>query len=168
VIDVVRGGPGIGEKAMRRYDLISSLVFLVCGVFITVISLRIHIGTFRDPGPGLFPLITGILMGIISGGMFIKSHLQSASARQESLGEDKRLWHNKCVATVVIMLLYAITIDWLGFLTVTLLILFFLYKAVGDLSLKVSLGGAILTAAIAYLLFKVWLNVQLPVGPLGV
>ncbi len=153
---------------MRRYDLISSLVFLVCGVFITVNSLRIHVGTIRDPGAGLFPLITGILMCIISGGMFIKSHLQSTPARQEPLGKDKRLWHNKSVATVVIMFLYAITIDWLGFLTVAFVVLFILYKAVGELSLKVSLGGAILTAAIAYLLFKVWLNVQLPVGPLGV
>jgi len=153
---------------MRRYDMISSLVFLACGVFITVSSLRIHIGTFEDPGPGLFPLITGILMGIISGGMFIKSCLQSTSAGQEPLGADKRLWHNKSVATVVIMFLYALTVDWLGFLTVTLLILFILYKAIGGLSLKVSLGGAILTAAIAYILFKVWLNVQLPVGPLGV
>jgi putative tricarboxylic transport membrane protein len=153
---------------MRRYDQISSLVFLVCGIFITVSSLRIRIGTFGDPGPGLFPLITGILMGVISGGMFIKSYLQSASAGQEPLGADKKLWHNKSVATVVIMLLYAIAIDWLGFLTVTLVGLFILYKAVGNLSLKVSLGGAIVTAAIAYLLFKVWLNVQLPAGPLGV
>jgi len=69
---------------------------------------------------------------------------------------------------MVIMLLYAISIDWLGFLTVTLLVLFTLFKAIGELSIKVSLGGAILTAAVAYLLFKVWLNVQLPVGPLGV
>jgi putative tricarboxylic transport membrane protein len=168
MIHVLRGVPETGVKGMRRYDLISSLVFLVCGIVITVSSLRIHVGTFGNPGPGLFPLITGILMGIISGGMFIKSYLKSTSAGQEPLGEDKRLWHNKCVATVVIMLLYAITIDWLGFLTVTLLVLFVLYKAVGGLSLKTSLGGAIATAAIAYLLFKVWLNVQLPVGPLGV
>lgn len=153
---------------MRRYDLISSLVFLVCGVFIAISALRIHIGTIGDPGPGLFPLITGILMGVIAGGMFIKSYLQSASAGQEPLGADKKLWHNKSVTTVVIMFLYAIAIDWLGFLTVTLVGLFILYKAVGNLSLKVSLGGAIVTAVIAYLLFKVWLNVQLPAGPLGV
>jgi hypothetical protein len=148
--------------------MISTLVFLVCGVVITVSSLRIHVGTFGDPGSGLFPLITGILISLVAGGMFIKARRQSISAGQKPLGEDKRLWHNRCVATVVIMLLYAITIDWLGFLTVTLLILFILFKAVGNLSIKVSLGGAILTAAIAYLLFKVWLNVQLPVGPLGV
>lgn len=153
---------------MRRYDLISSLVFLVCGVFIAISALWIHIGTIGDPGPGLFPLITGILMGVIAGGMFIKSYLQSASAGQKPLGADKKLWHNKSVTTVVIMFLYAIAIDWLGFLTVTLVGLFILYKVVGNLSLKVSLGGAIVTAVIAYLLFKVWLNVQLPAGPLGV
>jgi hypothetical protein len=153
---------------MRKYDMISCLVFLACGVFVTLSSLWIHVGTFRDPGAGLFPLITGILMAVISGGMFIKYYLQSASTGQEPHGREKRLWHNKSAAAVVIMLLYAITIDWLGFLTVTLLILFILYKAVGNLSLKVSLGGAILTAAVAYLLFKVWLNIQLPVGPLGI
>ncbi len=168
MIDIVGGSPEIGVNGMRRYDMISSLVSLVCGVIITVSSLWMHVGTFRDPGSGLFPLITGILISIVACGMFIKAHLRSISAGQEPLGEDKKLWHNKPVATVVIMLLYAITIDWLGFLTVTLLILFILFKAVGELSIKVSLGGAILTAAIAYLLFKVWLNVQLPVGPLGV
>jgi hypothetical protein len=152
---------------MRRYDLISSLVFLVGGVIITVSSLRIHVGTFGDPGTGLFPLITGILMSVIAGGTCFKSYLQPISAGQEPLGEDKRLWHNKPIATVVIMSLYALTIDWLGFLTVTFLILFVLFKAVGGLSIKASLGGAIPAAAIAYLLFRVWLNVQLPVGPLG-
>jgi putative tricarboxylic transport membrane protein len=153
---------------MRRYDLISSLVFLVCGVFITASCLRIHVGTLGNPGPGLFPFFTGILMSIISGGMFINSYRQSISAGREPLGADKRLWHNKAVATVVIMLLYAITIDWLGFLTATFVMLFILYKAIGDLSSKASLGGAIVTAAMAYILFKVWLNVQLPVGPLGI
>jgi len=152
---------------MRRYDLISSLVFLVLGVVVAVSSARMNVGSFRDPGSGLFPLITGILMCVIAGGIIIKSRLQSLSAARNPLGKDKRLWHNKSVSTVVIMLLYAITIEWLGFLTVTLVILFVLFKMVGDLSARASLGGAVLAAAAAYLVFKVWLNVQLPVGPLG-
>ncbi len=153
---------------MRRYDLISSFFFLVCGVFITVSALRMPVGKFAHPGPGLFPLITGILIGIVSGGILIKSCLQSISSAQEPLGGEKRLWHNKPVAILVITVLYAMTIDWLGFSTVTLLMLFVLYKAIADLSLRASLGGAILTATAAYLLFKVCLNVQLPVGPSGV
>jgi len=153
---------------MQKYDMISSLVFLVCGVIITLSSLRLPVGTFRDPGPGLFPLITGILMGIISSGVLIKSYRHSSSAGRKPLGEDKRLWHNKAVATVIIMFFYAFAIDWLGFLMVTFVILFILYKAIGGLSLRASLGGAVVTAVMAYVVFKVWLNVQLPVGPLGV
>lgn len=152
---------------MRRYDLISSLVFLVLGVVIAASAVRINVGTFREPGSGLFPLITGILMSVIAGGIFVNSCLQSLSATRHPLGKDKRLWHNKSVATVVIMLLYAVAIEWLGFLTVTLVILFVLFKMVGELSARASLGGAVLAAAAAYLVFKVWLNVQLPVGPLG-
>lgn len=153
---------------MRRYDLISSLVFLLFGVFITISSLRLNVGAFNNPGPGLFPLITGILTILISGGMFIKFYLQSIVAGREPLGADKKLWHNKPVVVLVVMFLYAVFMDRLGFLTVTALMLFLLYKYMGDLSLKTSLGGAIATAVCAYILFKVWLNVQLPVGPLGV
>ncbi len=74
----------------------------------------------------------------------------------------------KTVATSVILLLYALLMDRLGFLAVTLVLLFLLFKAVGNLSLRVSLGGAVLTSAVAYLLFRVLLNVQLPTGPWGV
>ena len=152
---------------MRRYDLISSLIFVACGAAIAAGSLRINVGTFRDPGPGLFPLITGILMCVIAGGVFAISWLRSGSAAREPPGADKRLWHNKSGATVVIMLLYAIAFEWVGFVTDTFLILLVLFKAIAGMSLRASLGGAILTTAIAYLVFKLWLNVQLPVGPLG-
>jgi predicted membrane-bound spermidine synthase len=152
---------------MRRYDLISSFVFLVLGIVIAWSALQTHVGTLKDPGTGLFPLITGILMGAIAAGIFIKSWVMSVIAGREPPGTDMRLWHNKSAATVAIMVLYAITIEWLGFLTVTLLFLFVLFKAIGGLSLRASVGGAVLTSAAAYLVFKVWLNVQLPVGPLG-
>ncbi len=152
---------------MRRYDLISSLAFVICGVAIAAGSLPINVGTFRDPGPGLFPFITGILMCLIAGGVFAFSWLQSGSAAGEAPRADKRLWHVKSVTTVAILLIYAIAFEWLGFATDTFLVLLILFKAIGGLSLRASLGGAILTAAIVYLVFKVWLNVQLPAGPLG-
>ena len=154
---------------MRKNDLISSLAFLICGISITLFSLlRISTGTFGNPGSGLFPLITGILLTIIAGIVFITSFRQSNAAANEPPGADMRLGHIKPAATVIIMFLYAITIDWVGFITASLILLFFLYKAIGNLSVKVSIGGSVLTTVIAYLIFKVWLNVQLPTGPLGV
>jgi len=139
----------------------------MCGVLITFGSLRLHVGTFENPGLGLFPLLTGILLGLLSGGLFIRSLLKSPSKTEESLGGHGRQWQ-KVVSTVVVMVLYAITMDRLGFLFVTFLLLLFLFKAIGTLSWKLSLAGAILTSSVCHLLFKVLLNVQLPVGPWGI
>ena len=153
---------------MSRFDLISSFVFLSFSILVTLLSLRLSTGTFGNPGPGLFPTITGILLTMTSGILFVQSYLRFRSKKKEILGADKRLWHVKPAATVIIMFVYAVTIDRLGFITTSLILLFFLYKVIGDLSVKVSLSGSILTTAITYLLFKVWLNVQLPTGPFGV
>ena len=148
---------------MRRYDLISSLVFLVAGIAIAAGSLKLPVGSLSDPGPGLFPLITGILTALVAGAIFVVALLSASGP----LGGDKGLWHAKPVITVAIMLCYAFALEWLGFLTVTLVALFVLFKAIGNLSFKASLGGAALAAGVAYLVFALWLKVQLPAGPLG-
>jgi hypothetical protein len=139
----------------------------VCGVLITIGSLRLHVGTFENPGMGLFPLLTGILLGLLSGGLFIRCLLKRPSEREEPFWGRERQWW-KVISTVLVMVLYAVTMDRLGFLFVTFLLLLFLFKAIGTLNWKISLAGAILTSSISHLLFKVLLNVQLPIGPWGI
>lgn len=139
----------------------------MCGVLITIGSLRLHVGTFENPGLGLFPLLTGILLGLLSGGLFIRSLLESPAEGEEPFWGRERQWR-KVFSTVLAMVLYAVTMDRLGFLFVTFLLLFFLFKAIGALSWKGSLAGAILISSISHLLFKILLNVQLPVGPWGI
>jgi hypothetical protein len=43
----------------------------------------------------------------------------------------------------------------------------FLFRAVAAFDWRLTLGGAIASALLSYLLFKVWLQVQLPAGPWG-
>ena len=157
----------MGMKAMQGYDRISSLVLAGLGVFIIAGSLRSNVGTFGSSGPGLFPLLTGILLCLVSAGLVIRSFFRGFSSDQEAVGGNNRIWHSKAGLTVLILFLYALTLDWLGFLLATLALLFLLFKAVGNLRLSVSLGGATLISAVAYLLFRILLNVQLPPGPFG-
>jgi putative tricarboxylic transport membrane protein len=152
---------------MRRYDLISSILFMVGGGVIVAVALRLNVGTLRDPGPGLFPIITGILMSLIAAGTFAQACVRAVLAGPGHAGRAAKLWHGKSAATVGIMLLYAYALEWAGFLTVTLLMLLVLFKAIAGLNFRASVGGAILATAVAYLVFKVWLKVQLPAGPLG-
>ncbi len=152
---------------MRRYDQISSIFLLISFAFVLVGSLRLPVGTFKNPGSGLFLLLTGILTIILSGALLIRSFLQSPSERKESFWWREIRWY-KIVGTVLALLAYALILEWLGFLFVTFLLMFFLLKSIGSQTLKLSLGMTILITLSAYLLFKVLLKVQLPIGPWGI
>ena len=149
----------------KRYDLISGLFWLLCSALIIIGSLHLPVGTMGNPGPGFVPLFVGILLSIISLAILIYSFLQGSS-EGKVFWRDKKQWP-KVVATLLMMLIYTIAFPYLGFFFSTLLLMFFLFKAIGGMNWKVSLAGAILTSSCFYLVFKVWLKVQFPGGPLG-
>lgn len=151
---------------MRRRELISSLFFLVCGILITVSSLRLPVGTFRKPNSGLLPLIVGVLLSTLSAALLIRSAQQSPSEREKPFWGDERQWH-KIITTVLALLLYTLSLERVGFLLATFLLMSFLFKPIGGRGWKFSLAGAIVTSSISYLLFKVFLKVELPVGLWG-
>lgn len=149
----------------KRYDLIGGLFWLLCSALIIIGSLHLPLGMVANPGPGFVPLVVGILLGIISFAISIDSIIQRASERRVFL-VDKKQWP-KIVTTVLLILIYTIAFAHLGFLLSTMLLMFFLFKAIGSMSRRASLVGAILTSAFFYLVFKVWLKVQFPGGFLG-
>lgn len=149
----------------KKYDLISGLFWLLCSVLIIVGSFHLPLGTMGNPGPGFVPLLVGILLGIISLAIFVYALFQEPSGRK-AFWMDKKRWP-KVVATVLVILIYTIAFSHLGFFVCTLLLMFFLFKTIGGMKWKASLAGAILTSCCFYLVFKVWLKVQFPGGPLG-
>jgi putative tricarboxylic transport membrane protein len=150
---------------MRKNDLISSLFFSVCGLLITVGSLRMPIGRLGEPGPGFLPLIVGILLVLMSLTLFINS-LRLKMADQKVLGMDRKEQF-KVFTTTLSLIVYAVALRPLGFVLVTFILLVFLFRVIGELNWKVSITGPILTTLFFYLLFDVWLEVQFPLGPFG-
>jgi putative tricarboxylic transport membrane protein len=151
---------------MRGYDLVSSLFFSVCGLLIAVGSLGMPIGRLGEPGPGFLPLFIGLLMGILSLALFIRSY-RAGISEKKAFWIDRKQWP-KVFATILALMIYAFALRGLGFALVTLLLLVFLFKVIGELSWRVSIIGPLLTTSFFYLLFKVWLEVQLPEGPFGI
>jgi hypothetical protein len=149
----------------KKYDLISGLFWLLCSALMIIGSSHLPLGTMGNPGPGFVPLLVGILLGIISLAIFIYAFLQEPSGRK-AFWMDKKKWP-KVVTTVLMILIYTIAFPYLGFFVSTLLLMFFLFKAIGGMKWKASLAGAILTSSCFYLVFKVWLKVQFPGGALG-
>lgn len=151
---------------MRRYDLASSLFFTVCGLLIAAGSLSMPIGRLGEPGPGFLPLSIGFLMCVLSIALFIRS-LKPGTLGEKAFWQDRKQWP-KVIATILALILYAFALRPLGFSLVTFFLLVFLFKGIGGLNWGTSIAGPVLTTSFFYLLFKVWLEVQLPVGPLGI
>jgi len=146
-------------------DRISSLVWLIFAIAISIESLRLPIGAWRDPGPGFLPLATGILLGVLS----IVNYYRPRQGKGSPPGDS---WYSpkgwpKLVLVTISLFVYILLWPLLGFLLSTVALLFFLFRTVEPQTWKVTIGGSLLIPAAFYILFEVWLKMQLPKGMPG-
>lgn len=150
----------------REKDRISALFWVVVAIGICFGSVRLSLGGLHKPGPGFFPFLIGSILGILSFLIF----LQSFKALP---GDEKRaFWPNpkrslKMTYILIALILYAIGMDYLGFLFSTLLFLGFLLKAIEPQRWSVVLSGSMLGTILFYGVFKYWLDIPFPTGILG-
>jgi putative tricarboxylic transport membrane protein len=149
-------------------DKWSSLFWVGMGLVICFFSVRLSLGTLRNPGPGFLPFATGALLA----GLSLIYHLQS---RRAVSGEEKAqpIWKEKdrgikMVLTVFALLVYAWTMEYAGFLISTFFFLAFLLRFIEPQRWSVVLLGALLTSSVSFLIFEVLLQCQLPRGPFQV
>jgi hypothetical protein len=140
-------------------------------ILIVVGSLRLPVGTVTNPGPGFWCLLMGIGLAVTSILLFIitlsKKFPENNALESNALSGNKSQQWYRIIFTSLLMFVWAIALSRLGYLITTFLLMFTLLKVVGKLNWKVSLGVGILTVFLSYMLFKVWLQVELPVGPWG-
>ena len=148
---------------MRNTDQWSSLFWLLAGIGITLGSLKYGFGNLQAPGAGFITFFAGAVLSLLSVGLFF------SSLRSERLRKGVGiLWEGLEVGKVIyvffLLVAYALVLKPLGFLITTfgLLCLLLRVKAAYPL-LKVILISLLVTTG-AYLLFQVWLKVQLPRG----
>jgi len=150
---------------LRSKDFGSSLFWILCSVLITAGSLRLPVGQPHNPGPGFLPLSVGVLMGILSMVLLWRSRRKKEAGETIQTTQPRNRF--KLIGTLLAMLVYVPAFPFLGFIPATIPLMVFLFKAVGELGWKISLGGGIFTSICLYLIFKVWLQVQFPIGLWG-
>jgi putative tricarboxylic transport membrane protein len=151
---------------MRSPDQWSSLFWLLTGIAITLGSLKYGFGNLQAPGAGFITFFAGSVLSLLSIGLFFSSLKEERSGK--GVGS---LWQGLEVGKIVyvffLLIAYSLLLKPLGFLITTfgLLCLLFRVKARYPL-LKIILISFLITAG-SYLLFQVWLKVQLPRGILN-
>ena len=152
------------KKIMEKHDLISSTILFCVGLFIVLYSPQFDLGNTTMPRSGFMPFLTGILMCIFSIITFFQAYLDKS-------GKVEKIWANirfrKLVFVLLMLLIYTLLLEKLGFIICTFFMILILIRFVGPQTWLNSFLVAGLTSIISYLLFETWLKAQLPKGILG-
>ncbi len=148
-------------------DQLSSTVWFILGLAVCLGSLQYKLGTPASPGTGFMPFLAGAAICFFSGIGLIHSTLRRRQGEGWAPVLQGVFWKN-AIIILISLLAYALLLVPLGFVITTTLFIAFLLRAIVPQRWSVVMACSILTAAISYLIFEVWLKAQLPKGPLGI
>ena len=144
-------------KRIAPGELLLALFFALLGALWIVAALRMPLWAGFVPQSGLMPLCYGALLVALAGAILL---LEKTPRQEDPVGKP-----------LVVLLAFAAAIaglELIGFAPAVFLMLLALFAAVERLPLVRSIAVAAGTTAVLYLIFKTWLRVTLPVGPLGI
>ena len=152
----------MAKIARFRLETIFDLVLMILGVIILIVSWGYGFGTFRRPGPGLYPFFIGALVLFFSLLLFI---LEMKPKKTESVfTKDRALTF---ILMIVTFCLWIVVMPLLGYVVVTFLATFAFGKIMKLEGWWKPLALSVGTAVFIYLLFDYWLYIDLPRGILG-
>ena len=148
---------------MGKIDQVGLAFWFIVGIAVVYLSYRLDLGQLRHPGPGFLPFWCGVILCGLSLFCFIngkRSGSVDISIRQPWKG---KLW-SKSVYIVMALLIFLFTFETLGFIISTIITMFLLHIIVSQRNWLIALSEAILTSFVSYIVFALWLGVQLPRG----
>ena len=153
---------------MKRDEAIAGLVIFLFGLLTTVLSLKWPIGTFRMAGSGMFPLILGILLMILSVIFVLRIFFQGKKgqikkeAPSESSGSPVQL-----ILFLGTMVLVTVFFNQLGYPLSSFLLMVALLRILGVKGWRFTLPLSFITAVVCYFIFVQFLKIPLPKGWIG-
>jgi len=150
---------------MNKADRICGIFWLVFAVLVSIESYRLGLGTLYHPGPGFVFFWAAIVLGIMSLVILIQAW-GSKNSEESGIHYLGKLSIRKIILVLISVFLYALLMEKLGFIPITLLLFIFLLGIVERKGWFFTISTSIVVTALAYLLFETWLKSQLPKGVL--
>ena len=150
-----------GQSRSDQWDLLVALFSVVI-----IESYRLGLGTLHQPGPGFLFFWAGIALGIMALVVLIRAWIsQKAGEPEISIFGTQNT--RKIILVLISLFLYAMLMETLGFILVTLLLFIFLLGIIEKKRWWFTVFVSVVVTVIAYLIFEIWLKSQLPKGLLG-
>ena len=154
----------------KSKEFLSGLFFFGFGFFVLYQSLQFTIWSDSEPGPGFFPLLTGFLITGFSFSILIKFLIPNKTPPKEMISVDDEEEDNgevnyaRVCAYIILMLLYGLFLEKVGWLIITAVFLLLILKYVEKQSWKRSVILTLSSLAAIYVIFVYFLSIQLPKG----
>jgi putative tricarboxylic transport membrane protein len=159
---------GLGEERMDKDEIIVGVIILLFGAATALLSLKMPLGTFRMAGTGMFPLILGILLIILSGIFVLKIYFQG---KKEQMKKEPSLESSESPIQLTLflgaMVLATLFFNQLGYPLTSLLLMLALLRILGIKRWGLNILISVVTAVGSYFLFVKWLNIPMPKGWIG-
>jgi putative tricarboxylic transport membrane protein len=150
---------------MKRILFYCNLFWLLFSLLICIESYRLKLGVIKQPGPGFFPFSAGLVMLILSLAALFQS-IRGREKEEKTLRQEPLRWWNIVIILTAITA-YAFSLEKIGFLINTFLLICLLLKVVEPQTWKTAIIGGLITTIAANLVFNVILRTQIPSGILG-
>lgn len=137
-------------------ELVLALVFAALGILWIVAALGMPLWSGFVPQSGFMPLWYGAILAGLAGAILLFNREKKA---EEPVG--------KPLLVIALVAAGIVGIQLVGFVIALFVLLLVLFRLVERLSLGPSALVAAATTAVLFLVFKTWLGVKLPAGPLG-
>ena len=145
-------------------DRVAGAIVLFMGLaIIWQAATRLRLGTFKVPGPGLYPLLIGCVVVFLALCLLVSSKGARGDGGGFSWARLKRVG-----PVYGALLFYFVLLERVGFVIASFLLLLYLSIAIGKQRLIGALVRAAIMTGLSYLLFDVVLKTQLPTGFLGI
>jgi len=141
----------------------AAAVLVVFGLLALEEARKLRFGTIARPGPGFFPVVLAAAFSLVCIALLVSA----MRARDVEGTPGARLGWRKIVAAMAALFVYALALEPAGFVIATFALLLFFFKVIERQRWLGAIAGSLVTACVTYLVFKVWLHVQLPAGPWG-
>lgn len=150
---------------MKKNNLYTSIIWAAFGLYITFEGYRLGFGTFSAPKSGFLLVLAGIILSGLSIALFVQTFVSKQKEETRTLW--KGLQWRKGIKTMAVLFVYALVLRWMGFLLSSFLLLLFLLKGLEPQRWRVAILISVVSVAVCYLIFGVFLESQFPMGILG-
>lgn len=151
----------------RRNEVTIAWVLLGFSVLYLISSLRLELGTARNPGPGFLPALIGCFLTLCTA-LYLVRVIRKRAAEGKGAPPATRKNYRAITAIIVSGILYPLILETLKFLFSTFLVTFLMLYLLKPGKALFSALLALAMAIVSFLVFSRFLGVGLPMGPLEI